>query len=364
MNKKELKIKKILVGICGIGNGHINRQICVIKELLKNNYEVLVATESCKIQTIKDTFKNVKVIELYIPWIVCNEKGFDFKETLDKYNDIDLFRKFLEFGNKIEQELNGKPDLIISDYEPNVAQYAYATCTPLITMEQQSKFLYLDELKLKDYSIREEIYRINYFFPKFDKKVVSSFFPININDNKIIQVPPIITKIKRKKIINDFIIVYLSPYSDSYIYDKLIDILSEIKNFNFKIYSKNYETYIDKFNFDNVEFSKFNEQFKKDISQCSALITTGGHQLISEAISIELPIYVMPLNTYEQHYNAYMVNYYNLGSNNEVTKDNIIKFIENRELYRNNIKKYKDKYYTEKWENTFIDIVKELLNDK
>ena len=37
MNKKELKIKKILVGICGIGNGHINRQICVIKELLKNN---------------------------------------------------------------------------------------------------------------------------------------------------------------------------------------------------------------------------------------------------------------------------------------------------------------------------------------
>ena len=67
MNRKELKIKKILVGICGIGNGHINRQICVIKELLRNNYEVLVATESCKIQAIKDTFKNVKVIELYIP---------------------------------------------------------------------------------------------------------------------------------------------------------------------------------------------------------------------------------------------------------------------------------------------------------
>lgn len=364
MNKKELKTKKVLIGICGIGNGHVNRQICVIKELLKNNYEVLVATESCKIQIVKDILKNVKVIELNIPWIVCNEKGFDFKETLDKYDNIDLFRKFLEFGNKIEQELNGKPDLIISDYEPNVAQYAYATCTSLITMEQQSKFLYLDELKLNDYSIKEEIYRINYFFPKFDKKIVSSFFPININNNKIIQVPPIITKIKRKKTKNDFIMVYLSPYSDSDKYDKLINILSKIKNISFKVYSKNYEVYINKFNFNNVEFSKFNENFKKDISQCSALITTGGHQLISEAISIELPIYVMPLNTYEQHYNAYMVNYYNLGSNKEVTMDNIIKFIESRELYRNNIKKYKDKYYTEKWEITFNDIVKELLNDK
>ena len=43
-------MKKILIGICGIGNGHINRQICVIKELLNNNYEVLVATEANKIQ--------------------------------------------------------------------------------------------------------------------------------------------------------------------------------------------------------------------------------------------------------------------------------------------------------------------------
>ncbi|MBR1413066.1 MAG: hypothetical protein IJ574_00145 [Bacilli bacterium] len=364
MNKEKLKTKKILVGICGIGNGHINRQICGIKVLLKNNYEVLVATESCKIQTIKDTFKNVKVIELNIPWIVCNENGFDFKETLNKYNDIDLFKKFLEFGNKIEQSLNGKPDLIISDYEPNVAQYAYATCTPLITMEQQSKFLYLEELKLKEYSIKEEIYRINYFFPKFDKKIISSFFPIDIKNNKIVQVSPIITEIKRKKIKKDFIIVYLSPYSDSDKYDKLINILGEIKNINFKVYSKNYETYINRFNFINVEFSNFNKNFKKDISQGSALITTGGHQLISEAISIELPLYVIPLNTYEQHYNAHMVNYYNLGSNNVLTKDNIIDFISKRELYRNNIKKYKDKYYTKKWENTFIDTVKELLNHK
>ena len=59
-----------------------------------------------------------------------------------------------------------------------------------------------------------------------------------------------------------------------------------------------------------------------------------------------------------------MVNYYNLGSNNVLTKDNIIDFISKRELYRNNIKKYKDKYYTKKWENTFIDTVKELLNHK
>ncbi len=356
-------MKKILIGICGIGNGHINRQICVIKELLNNNYEVLVATEANKIQIIKERLENVKVIELNIPWIVCNEKGFDFKETLNKYNNIDLFKKYLELGIKIEEELHGKPNLIISDYEPNVAQYAYATGIPLITMEQQSKFLYLDELDLNNYSIKEEIYRINYFFPKYDKKIISSFFPINIKDNKVIQVSPIISNLNKETIKDNFIIVYLSSYSDSDKYEKLIDIIGNIRDINFKVYSKNHEKYINKFKYSNVIFSNFNNEFKKDMSQSSALITTGGHQLISEAISIELPLYVMPLNTYEQHYNAYMVKKYELGTNKDITESNIIDFINNREKYRKNIKEFKGKYYNKKWNETFINIVNEIIDD-
>lgn len=356
-------MKKILIGICGIGNGHINRQICVIKELLNNNYEVLVATEANKIQIIKERLENVKVIELNIPWIVCNEKGFDFKETLNKYNNIDLFKKYLELGIKIEEELDGKPNLIISDYEPNVAQYAYATGIPLITMEQQSKFLYLDELDLNNYSIKEEIYRINYFFPKYDKKIISSFFPISIKDNKVIQVSPIISNLNKETIKDNFIIVYLSPYSDSDKYEKLIDIIGNIRDINFKVYSKNYEKYINKFKYSNVMFSNFNNEFKKDMSQSSALITTGGHQLISEAISIELPLYVMPLNTYEQHYNAYMVKKYELGTNKDITESNIIDFINNIEKYRKNIKEFKGKYYNKKWNETFINIVNETIDD-
>lgn len=356
-------MKKILIGICGIGNGHINRQICVIKELLNNNYEVLVATEANKIQIIKERLENVKVIELNIPWIVCNEKGFDFKETLNKYNNIDLFKKYLELGIKIEEELDGKPNLIISDYEPNVAQYAYATGIPLITMEQQSKFLYLDELDLNNYSIKEEIYRINYFFPKYDKKIISSFFPISIKDNKVIQVSPIISNLNKETIKDNFIIVYLSPYSDSDKYEKLIDIIGNIRDINFKVYSKNYEKYINKFKYSNVMFSNFNNEFKKDMSQSSALITTGGHQLISEAISIELPLYVMPLNTYVQHYNAYMVKKYELGTNKDITESNIIDFINNIEKYRKNIKEFKGKYYNKKWNETFINIVNETIDD-
>lgn len=41
------------------------------------------------------------------------------------------------------KEFGGGLDLVISDYEPISAQYAYATGTPLITSDQQSKFTFL-----------------------------------------------------------------------------------------------------------------------------------------------------------------------------------------------------------------------------
>lgn len=356
-------MKKILIGICGIGNGHVNRQICVIKELLKHNYEILIATQKNKMVILQDVFKNQKIIEITIPWIVCDNKGLNFKETLKKYDDDDLYKKFLEFGIKIEEELNGKPNLVISDYEPNVAQYAYAQQIPLITMEQQSKFIYLEEIKLKNYSIKEEKYRIDYFFPKFEKKIISSFFPLSIEKENIIQVPPIISKLQKGKVDNKMILVYFSSYSDSEKYSQILKILSNIKSYKFKVYTKNFELYTKKYHSDNIEYSNFNDDFKNDLSCCYALITTGGHQLISESISINVPVYVFPLDTYEQNYNAYMVEKYKLGTNMMISKENILGFICNVDEYKKNIKKYKKIYQKNTWEQIFNEIIAKLIDD-
>lgn len=354
-------MKKVLVGICGIGNGHINRQICVIKVLIEHGYKLLIATEKEKIETLKNIFPNEKIIELTIPWIVCDKDGLNYKETLNKYNNIDYFRKYLEFGINVEKELNGKPDLVISDYEPNVAQYAYSANIPLITMEQQSKFLYLDEIKIDNHSIEEEKYRLNYFFPRYDKKIISSFFPIDFEKSDVIQVPPIISSISKKETKEDFILVYLSSYSNSYKYKKLLEIIRDLKNKEFKVYSNNYEEYEKEYSSSNIEYSNFNINFKNDLSICSCLLATSGHQLISEAISLNIPIYVFPLETYEQHYNALMVEKYKLGTNKEITKENIEEFISKRKEYEENIIDYKKKYYKKSWEKTFIKEINKII---
>ena len=354
-------MKKVLIGICGIGNGHINRQMCVIKALIENNFQVLIAVEKNKIGILKNTFPNEKIIELTIPWIVCDVEGLNFKETLNKYNNIDLFKKYLELGVEIEKELNGKPDLVISDYEPNVAQYAYATNTPLVTMEQQSKFLYLDEIKIDSQSINEEKYRLNYFFPKYTKKIISSFFPIKIEKCDVVQVPPIIASINKLESTEEFILVYLSPYYDSHEYNKILEIIGKLKDKKFKVYSKNFEEYKNVYSFNNVKYYSFDLKFKDDLAKCYCLLTTAGHQLISEAIFLNIPIYAIPLETYEQHYNALMVEKYKLGTNKVVTKENVEDFIQKRDKYIANIIKYKKKYYRESWKELFIKEINEII---
>ena len=350
---------KILVGVCGIGNGHLNRQTCVIEYLLECEHTVVIATTTNNCEFFKKKFPDVKIISISIPWITCNEKGIDFKDSLNKYiyGHIDQYKNFFEFGIRVNNVFNGIPDIVITDYEPNVAQYSYAVSVPLICMEQQSKFLYLNEEKIDNFSIIEEIRRINYFFPKFDYKIISSFFPININDKKVKIVSPIIRNLKQIETKKKQVLVYFSPYSDSFKYKLILDAISKIKYLNFIVYTKQR---FDEYYFSNIVFKSFGENFINDLQNSIFLISTAGHQLLSEAISINLPLYLIPLDTYEQNYNALMVEKYKIGKiGKEIKTEEIEVFYNNLNFYSGNIDNFKNKYYKNDWKN----ILKEILNN-
>lgn len=348
---------KILIGICGLGNGHLSRQTNIINLLLKNNVKIVIATTKNQISYFQTKYENIDVIEINIPWITCNDNGINFSDTKKRYIDsnVDQFAQFITFCENIEQSFCGKPDLVITDYEPNVAQYSYAANIPLICMEQQSKFLYLDEIKIDNYSIKEEKIRINYFFPKFDHKVISSFFPINIEDSKVKVVTPIISKIDKKQNKKNHILVYLSPYGNKFDYIELLNQLKQIDDKQIIIYTK--ETFEENFP-KNITVKNFSDSFKEDLTDAYCLICTAGHQLISESISLEIPMYVIPLNTYEQNYNAKMVEKYELGEiGNTKNSKEIISFINNVPKYVKNIIKYRQVHYKKKWEQEFLDII-------
>lgn len=352
---------KILIGICGIGNGHLSRQTNVINLLSNNNHQVVIATTKNNVDYFENKFPDYKVLEISIPWIACNSKGIDFETSMKKYKNegVDQFFEFLRFSTKVEKLFSGVPDLVITDYEPNVAQYSYAVDIPLICMEQQSKFLYLKELKINNYSILEEQKRINYFFPKYSYKIISSFFPLTIKEKNVKVVTPIISPLKKIKQKSNHILVYFSPYENSKNYMKIIKVLKKISNYNVIVYTK--EKFEKESN--NIIFKSYSGDFKNDLENAYCLISTAGHQLLSESISIEIPVYLIPLSTYEQNYNAKMIEKYCLGKiADNITNIEINQFIDNIPYYKKKIVDFKEKYYKNNWEKILLKIIESIKN--
>ncbi len=54
---------KILIGICGIGNGHLNRQTNVINLLMHKNHEIVIAISKNNINYFKNKFSKFKVVK-------------------------------------------------------------------------------------------------------------------------------------------------------------------------------------------------------------------------------------------------------------------------------------------------------------
>lgn len=81
---------KILIGICGIGNGYLSRQINVINLLINNHHQVVIATTKNNIIYFENKYPNLKVLEISIPLIACNSQGIDFKTSM-KWNNNQSF---------------------------------------------------------------------------------------------------------------------------------------------------------------------------------------------------------------------------------------------------------------------------------
>ena len=171
---------KILVGICGIGRGHSSRQYKIINELLKKGHEVRILTYGDGLDFFEKT--DITTYNIFVPMVTFTNNKIDFISFI-KRNKRKLITGFVlnrKVFNKLIKD-NFIPDVCISDYEPVVAKFSYKLNIPLINIDQQSKFIYMPEDEIDGYSISEEKQRMKLFFPKFDKKLIISFYKMDSN---------------------------------------------------------------------------------------------------------------------------------------------------------------------------------------
>lgn len=353
-------MKKILLGICNIGNGHISRQRLFLDKLLEYDVRIVIAI-SGKYDFFPDNQK-ISFITVKRPWTVCDNNGINFKESLYKYqqDQIDYYLEQLNFFIEVEKVFgNSKPDLVITDYEPVCAQYAYAANIPLICLHQQSKYLFLekelenDELRM---NFDSSSAMLKYFFPYADKRYVPTLFPYeNRAEYNIEFIPPLVRQLVRKeKKDGNKIVVYFSDYPEiGNKYFNLLKVLDNIKGYEFFIYGIKQESR-EIFN-KHIYYKEIGSGFDQDLQDCNGIISTAGFQLISEALFWNIPIMVFPLATFDQFYCAKIVENYGFGKwIKSFEVEEIHEFLNNLESYVEAEKQYKDSYFQNTWDEVLM----------
>lgn len=340
-------MKKILYGICGIGNGHSYRQLPIIEHLAQS-HKILIFAYGNSLQFYRRKYEghpHVKVVEVAVPFYVGNATGLDLAATEKrmKSSGIDYTSINRAAFSKAESFI-GKPDLVISDYEPISAQYAYSHSAPLVTIDQQSKFLVGDfPEKLNNCTNADEIARLRLFFPHADLRIACSFFNVATKPSskeKVVIMPPVLrnnlTVSKKNSTKSTSMLVYLTAQSglkqSAY---EIIDVLSTITSHQFNVFIPKDMQLLSKYP-DNIQIQFHGDTgFERLLSDCTALISTAGHTLLSEAMNLNKPVLALPLNLYEQQMNAAVIHSSGFGlSVTQLTPQTLTHFIANIETYR------------------------------
>jgi uncharacterized protein (TIGR00661 family) len=333
--------KKIIFGICGIGNGHTFRQLPIVEYFAQKNNQILVFAYGDSLQfynAFSVKYPNVTVAQVANPYYKGNAVGVDFSASAMLEFNQQAFTKINLAAMAAAQQFMGRPDLIISDYEETSAKYAYAQHAPLVTLDQQSKYLIGDFVNpLHGQSYLDEVSRLNLLFPKADKRLACSFFNVQRKKPASYQVelmPPvlrdsIITMQRMPEQDKPLIIVYLTAQEGfEQPLHEIPLILSTQPHADFHVFlPKNLQNM--PINTSNVSFYHAgNPTFEEYLKRCNGIISTAGHTLLSEAMYLGVPVYAMPLPLYEQQMNAAAIGDAQFGINHPtLTAEKLCEFI-------------------------------------
>jgi uncharacterized protein (TIGR00661 family) len=313
-----------------------------MKHYLSKGFNIIILTYGHGLSFFKNELKNIEIVEVANPYYVGDKNGLNFKLTAE--HPLNQVNFELINSKALSKIVDTNIKLVISDYEMVSAKYAYLKNIPLITIDQQSKFLIGNfPQELNGTSYKDEVERLSLFFPKAYQRIAISFFKV-IKDKKSkykvdIIAPNIDLGILKNKEDPFTILVYISGQIKSEIkVEEWIKLLKQQSNYRFHLFIKND---IDLTEEDNIKIYPHNDiNYIKMFEKCSAIISTAGHSLISEAIYYEKPIYAIPLNLYEQQINADKIKEGKFGTSSQQLEASELEiFLMNITKYKKNIQK-------------------------
>jgi uncharacterized protein (TIGR00661 family) len=312
---------KIIYGVAGEGFGHSSRSHLTGQRLIDAGHDVMFVGSQKSLLYLKQYFGE-RVKEIFGLSFAFVDGRIDKSETLKrnllklpegtKLND-ELFREHLE---------PFEPDLVISDFEPFSAWWAWRKNVPFISIDHEH-VLTLCELE----------HRSGNWFSRITASVVTechyvgavayiviNFFDAPLRIDSAILSPPVIRPVvgALQPSNGEHILLYSTTGKGE---NELRDVLGKFGAQKFFLYG-----FKKAGQFDNCIFKeRSTEGFLADLASARGVIASAGFSLISECLHLKKPMCLLPITgQYEQIINAHYIEKLGLGVSAEKLDEEIL----------------------------------------
>jgi uncharacterized protein (TIGR00661 family) len=362
---------RVAVGVCGLGYGHSLRQSAIVRALHARGHSIGIFGSGSSLAYFRANFPQHPCFEVVVPWIPCGQDGFQFgAAAAHPWNrePASWSRNFAAM-DAMTSALGGPPNLVISDCCPVTAWYAYATGGPLVTLDNQSKFLGYEFPDVNGFSRQEERARSRFFYPQAEARLATTFFKVPYPRDPQYQVT-LFSTIQRRALETlrasppatepRLLAVYLSPYGATrQTVDEILPLLLARPRYRFFVFARETET-IER---DNIRVTVFDENFLEVLARSCGVVTNAGSNVLCEALSLGKPVLAIPFATFEQNYNASVVDRHGFGLATERLGDDIFDdFLKNLPDYALNLQEERSSERVLLGRNGLSDVVEHLTD--
>lgn len=305
-----MKKKTVVYSVAGEGRGHAGRAIGIVEQLKDEiDFHFVCGGKAY------DLLKPMGYSLMKIPFLGFVYENDSINQWKTLKQNVMLYLRRKQVYRQIEDKINEvKPDFIITDFEYFLPRLAKKLNIPHINITHQHVLIackYPVPLKLYwDYLKAYMVSRM--IIVNSPHSLGISFFEMPMK-KKYQGILKILRPILRKEIMRakpfhgDKVLVYFSCETFAWV----AELLKKMSDQKFLVYGLGDAPRVD----GNLEYKPISPTvFLDDLIECKAVITNGGHTLVSEAIHLNKPVLAFYVKgQFEQFLNAYYLDELDYG---------------------------------------------------
>ncbi|HEY4156656.1 MAG TPA: glycosyltransferase family protein [Polyangiaceae bacterium] len=297
---------RILYGVVGEGMGHATRSRVVIEHLLQNGHEVRIVVSGRAHRFLGErlaSYAGLSIEEIH--GLTLSYFGNSLDRSKSVFENLRKAPKGIRKNIKVYRkvaESGFEPQVVFSDFESWAALYGLRYQLPVISIDNMqiiNRCLHEEAvISGKGYDFELARLAVKLKMPKAYHYLVTSYFFPEVRKKFTTLIPPILRPevIAAKREPGSHVLVYqTSPTNHN-----LVPTLKKLP-FRFRVYGMGREGQEG-----NVTLCPFSETtFLDDLRTARAAVAGGGFSLLSEAVSLRVPLLSVPVaHQYEQELNA------------------------------------------------------------